>query len=453
MECPFCHAPITKEAEFCPHCGKALKTEYAFTVEAVTGEEELVTAPVEETQEAPKKKYPVEPLIWGTVALVLLVLTLLFVFRFARPATPSDPDAIITGGGNYTVSHEEFTEEIASKEVVFSHKGKDQNAIDNATLALYYWDTVYAFYENYGYYLQYIGFDPTKLESTQCAISQEQTWQEYFLTEAINRYRSQNAVYTHAMNEGYTLPESAQTQYDGNLADMKSNENLPALLLQTYGAGITPEDYFAYWTVQYYYSIYMSEKMETFQFTEEDLSSFYDAHAEEYASIRIPKVSKPVMHVRHILITPAEPKAETDWSNAQSTAQHVLDTYLSGEQTETAFAALAKLHSEDGNAADGGLYENVYPGQMVEEFEAWCFDDNRKVGDTGIVQTEHGYHVMYYVGQGDYIHWQEMVKMDLTSEEANNWVAKIRGEFTLEYDLANIAITLPGQILNPPVTE
>ena len=439
MECPFCHAPVTEDVEFCPQCGKALKTEYA-------KEKALFQ------EETPKKKIPTEPILWCAVAVLLLVIALLCVFVFGRP-TPSDPDASLTGGKNYTVSHEAFTDEIASKEVVFSSKGDDQNAIDNKTLAMYYWDTIYAFYENYAYYLQYIGFDPATLETTPCAIAQEQTWQEYFLSEAMNRYRSQNAVYRTAMKEGYTLPEDAQKTYDSNVADMNANENLPDLLLQTYGAGVTREDYLAYWTVQYYYSVYMSEKMQEIQYTDDDLSDFYDAHAEEYASIRIPKVSKPVMHVRHILITPAEPKAEADWAVAKNTAQQVYDTYLSGEQTETAFASLAKLHSEDGNAADGGLYENVYPGQMVEEFEAWCFDESRKAGDTDIVETEFGYHIMYYVGQGDYIYWQEMVKMDYLSEETNNWVAEIRSDYTLTYDLESIALTLPGQILAPQVAE
>ena len=36
---------------------------------------------------------------------------------------------------------------------------------------------------------------------------------------------------------------------------------------------------------------------------------------------------------------------------------------------------------------------------MVEEFNDWCFDAARKPGDTGIVETPYGYHVMYFVAQ------------------------------------------------------
>ena len=62
-------------------------------------------------------------------------------------------------------------------------------------------------------------------------------------------------------------------------------------------------------------------------------------------------------------------------------------------------SALANEKSTDtGSNTNGGLYEDVYPGQMVTAFNDWCFDSARKSGDTGIVETTYGYHVIYYVG-------------------------------------------------------
>lgn len=37
---------------------------------------------------------------------------------------------------------------------------------------------------------------------------------------------------------------------------------------------------------------------------------------------------------------------------------------------------------------------------MVTEFNDWIFDSARRTGDSGIVQTSYGYHIMYYVGEG-----------------------------------------------------
>ncbi len=57
---------------------------------------------------------------------------------------------------------------------------------------------------------------------------------------------------------------------------------------------------------------------------------------------------------------------------------------------------------------------------MVDAFENWCFDANRNPGDTGIVETTYGYHVMYFQGEnlpywevrcinGLYSDWQDSI--------------------------------------------
>lgn len=94
----------------------------------------------------------------------------------------------------------------------------------------------------------------------------------------------------------------------------------------------------------------------------------------------------------------------------------VLTSYLEGDKTEDAFAALAVEHSADGNAAEGGIYEDVPLGQMVSEFEGWAVDMDRKAGDVGIVETNYGYHIMYYIDK-TITNWADTVKTDLASED------------------------------------
>jgi len=107
---------------------------------------------------------------------------------------------------------------------------------------------------------------------------------------------------------------------------------------------------------------------------------------------------------------------------AKEKAESWLQTWEDGDATEESFAALANENSTDtGSKTNGGLYENVYPGQMVSAFNNWCFDENRKAGDTGIVETSYGYHVMYFVGQSDETYREYLVKNDLTSEDYTNW--------------------------------
>lgn len=50
-----------------------------------------------------------------------------------------------------------------------------------------------------------------------------------------------------------------------------------------------------------------------------------------------------------------------------------------------------------GEAAEARQYR-VNLGQMVKAFEEWCFADHN-IGDCDIVETEYGYHVMFFVGK------------------------------------------------------
>ncbi len=136
--------------------------------------------------------------------------------------------------------------------------------------------------------------------------------------------------------------------------------------------------------------------------------------------------SSSTVDVRHILLgteTAAEDasdeeKAAVESANAEQKelAEKVLSQWESGEKTEESFAALAKEYSEDGNAAEGGLYENVTRGQMVAEFNDWIFDSARRTGDSGIVQTSYGYHVMYFVGDGMPA-WKASARTDLLAQK------------------------------------
>ena len=147
-------------------------------------------------------------------------------------------------------------------------------------------------------------------------------------------------------------------------------------------------------------------------------------------------------NVRHILVAPAhehaegetheegETYSEEELAAAKATAEEILASWKSGEATEEAFAALANEKSADGDGTTGGLYENVYPGQMVEGFEDWTYDASRKAGDTGIVESQYGYHVMYFSGNSDMTYRNFLIENDLRSAELNSWYEKTVGAMT-----------------------
>ncbi len=153
-----------------------------------------------------------------------------------------------------------------------------------------------------------------------------------------------------------------------------------------------------------------------------------------YYVVRFDNVNKnetELVNVRHILVSfeggTTDENGTTTYSAkekeaAKAKAEEILAAFQAGEQTEEAFGALAAEKTTDtGSKENGGLYEKVYPGQMVTAFNDWCFDAARKTGDTGIVETEYGYHVMYFVDNAGVTYRDFMIESTLRNNDMTKW--------------------------------
>ena len=139
----------------------------------------------------------------------------------------------------------------------------------------------------------------------------------------------------------------------------------------------------------------------------------------------------PTVSVRHILIK-AEADADGNYSDEAKQAaleriNEIRAEYESGDKTEESFAALANRYSEDtGSNANGGLYENVYRGQMVQEFNDFCFAGHNS-GDIGVVYGESGsyagYHLIYFVGEGE-LYSNVIAQSELKETALNDFLAE-----------------------------
>ena len=145
-----------------------------------------------------------------------------------------------------------------------------------------------------------------------------------------------------------------------------------------------------------------------------------------------------LVNVRHILVS-FEGDAQEDGTYseevkeaARASAEEILNEWKSGDATEDSFAALANEKSTDtGSNTNGGLYEDVYPGQMVTAFNDWCFDSARKSGDTGIVETTYGYHVIYYVGTTGQTYRDYQIVNELISSDMEAWSQELLESYTV----------------------
>lgn len=146
-------------------------------------------------------------------------------------------------------------------------------------------------------------------------------------------------------------------------------------------------------------------------------------------------------NVRHILITEdsldlADGEEATDEMVAEK-AQEILDSW---DGTEEGFAALAEEYSQDtGSKDNGGLYENVAKGDMVSEFENWCYEDGRQPGDTGIVKSSYGQHIMYFVGYGDTPYWYHACEKAMYNEDYSAWQTEMTDSVTAEVNESGMA--------------
>lgn len=150
----------------------------------------------------------------------------------------------------------------------------------------------------------------------------------------------------------------------------------------------------------------------------------------------------PTIDIRHILVslgTGSIAEGEEGYedqqaqlkADAHAKAEELLAQWQSGEATEDSFAALALKESTDGSKYDGGLYTEVYQGRMVTEFNDWCFDAARQSGDTGVVDTQYGSHVMYFSGVNA-ARWQTQVAANLRTEAYTAWEEDLVKDVTVQ---------------------
>lgn len=145
--------------------------------------------------------------------------------------------------------------------------------------------------------------------------------------------------------------------------------------------------------------------------------------------------------VRHILVAPesgsnsssstSEKTEYTDeqWAAAKKKADSILAKFNKTNKSEYEFAKLAEQYSTDSastssgsNDSFGGLYESVTLGQMVPDFEKWSIDDSRKYGDTGIVKSDYGYHIMFFIN--DCPEYQSKIIAQIKSDRLSNMIDK-----------------------------
>lgn len=438
--------------------------------------EQKVEAPAEkqETPQEEKKKATPGQMALGILAVVVLAAVLVALVLFAmggkepEAAVPAEtapaaeaegslsdvPD--ITEGtipadgdpdketckGSYTADEADL---LAAADTVVATMGDYE--LTNAQLQVYYWMGIQGMMQNNPYFA-YMGVDVSKpLDRQSCALEPGLTWQQFFLKQALSSWQNYQAMAAMAKDHGHEMDEELKT-FLKNLPEEMDKQakasgfaDAKALLSNNVGPGASIEDYSHFMEVYNLGFKYFNDVLDAAEPTDEEKDAYMTEHQEELAEGGITRENK-VVTARHILISPENPENEEDWTKAEAKAKEILDQYLAGDQTSESFAKLAKEHTMDpGSKETGGLYEDIAKGQMVPEFDQWCFDESRANGNTDIVKTDYGYHIMYYVSNRSV--WQEQVAQIILKETADKMMAEGVEKYPMEIHYGEILLGEP----------
>ena len=471
MKCKYCDALIEENATVCPVCGKEL-TEVAEeaaveevaeeTVVEETAAEETVTevseeeTALDEATEQVKEKKSSAPLILSIVAAVAALGCLALLLMLALGVELKDylPRPNDIGKKDTYIVADEKAEDKAD-DVIATIGDKE---LTNAQLQIYYRMQVIDLLNYYGSYASQIGLDISKPLSEQtCGFDDTMTWEQYLIKASIETWQNYQVIALLAEEAGFTLSEEDEkviTDLPKELeAQVEDSEydSVEEMIKEVIGPSCTLEEYVKFVRLacvgKAYYDSLNKENVPT----QEEIEAYYEKEKATFEEQGITKDMGNIADVRHILVMPKDGElneetntteySEEQWKACYQRAEEILNEWKNGAATEESFAQLATLYTEDGGSAEnGGLYEDIAPGaSYVENFLNWTIDPDRKTGDTDIIQTEYGYHIMYYVEGEPY--WTQLVETQLIADRITETTDKAEEKWPMKVNYRKIALS------------
>lgn len=478
MNCKYCGAPMDETETVCPACGKAMDVQEPEQETAGAAAEET-TAPAEPETDAPQKNGR-SGLIVALVAAIAVIIVLVVLLVQGRKTPAAAPDNTVeeptaqTGGEapaeeasaeetpaeeetpfvpsvSYTRDADAFDEETLDQVVAIV----GDSTLTNRKLAYYYWREYYSFMNMYGSYVSYL-MDPYSRLDTQ-AYTEDQSWDQLFMDGALDTYATCAAAAVKARAEGYTLTDEERASLDSLPDDIAGYAvqygfaSADEYLIECFGPYCSLESYQDFMEEYILGASYLNATLEAQEVSEEELNGYYEENKADYDASGLEKDDTSMVDVRHILIQPEavelsegdegyEEAVQAAKDAAKARAEELYAQWQAGEMTEESFSELAQENSSDGSASNGGLIAEIYPGQTVDAFDAWCFEEGRKTGDTGIVETEFGYHIIFFVEQCGESYWHSIVSADYEGVRYQKLCEDIKAEYPAEIDLTKAAV-------------
>lgn len=437
MVCKFCNAEIGENHKFCPECGKRQDIE-----------EELVIGVPEEKKKPKTETWKLVLLIAGFVA-VIAVLAVVLLQAF-------DVDLFAAEDIHRKETYVAEQEKVVNKADTVVATLADAE-LNNALLQVFLVQEFDAFFSEYYDYISYIGLNLSKSLSEQtCYFDETMTWEQFILQAGLESWQSYVLMGMLADEYGFTLDgewletmESLPQTLENDAVE-NDYESVDAMLKTRYGENCSMDVYMEYINLVFKANAFYSTQ---FEFTDAEIEAAFAEHETEFAEKGITKTSALVSDVRHILIEPeggtksedgkTTTYSEQEWAACLAEAENVLNEWKSGEATEDTFKELVTKYTDDtASKSTGGLYEGVKnDNSYMKEFQDWAINVNRTEGETGLVKTDYGYHIMYFVkGEPEWIYHAETKLQDEVFAELQEKMNLILEENPLKVKYSKIVI-------------
>lgn len=358
-----------------------------------------------------KKKFRIRAIIAG----VIVVLVILFVIVINTDFIYTSLTAVTIDGQRYTI----------------------------ADFNYWYGNAYMNFYEDNYDYLQYGYYFNTGKSLRNQYVDEEKTlsWADYFEQTALNSMKNVQGLCNAADEAGFTLTDEQKASIRSSLYSIDFEgmgySSLKNYLSTLYGKGVSEKVYLKNMERMYLAGLYSSEILNTYDFTDEELTAYYDEHRDDYDR-----------YTYNMYYVAAEKKdgEEKASEEAMAAAKAIADDLVAATSLEDFSTRILKYCSESETEKYSDISEFQYSytiSGLSSTFKDWLISDEAVPDATTIIDMENGYYVLYFVEQGgnDYnvVNYRQIVfniSTDsttglITEETLNNATTAAQGVYNM----------------------
>ena len=271
-----------------------------------------------------------------------------------------------------------------------------------AEMNYYYYNAYYQYAE----YMNMFGVDFNQpLENQDCVLTEEGSWKDFLMENALNNVKSMEAIYAEAMAEGYELSEAGKEEVEHemeHLPEYAANNgysDVNKYLEAGYGKGANEDMIRKLMTKIILVGEYAEMKQASFSYTESEVEAYFNNNLDSFREYDV-----------HYYFVAAQTEEVTDAEG--NTTNEVVEG-----GTEVALAAATEIAAKVTDEAsfdaavaeyaEGAVVSHTHgslKGNLNTAYSAWATDAARVAGDVETFETETGAYVVLFVGYDDHLY-------------------------------------------------